>query len=475
MVWSRRVSLPTSGPRFSSRHKTLNVAAGIIAFMLLVSLRVAAEPPRVVVLVTIDTLRADHLSCYGYPRPTSPFLDRLAREGVLFENAVAASSMTAPSHASLFTGLYPLQHGVRINDQGFASQSQRRFHTLAEELSAAGYATAAISGVEFLRSVSQGFQTCDGGSGDYRRYRQADVTVDRALAWLSSRKSQERLLLWLHLFDVHPPRRSPPQGGPTLAFGSIAEAEQFAREAIERRGVTPGAYANPTALAASFVQYDTEVLFVDRELERLFGAMETLHLNENALWIVTADHGEGLGNHGWLDHVRFLYNEAVRVPLIFYANKRWAGTRVRDLVRHVDVMPTVLEFLGLGFNQTGFTQAGRSVLPLINGSKMPPSMAFTLRRPWGSDHPDWERGEVFALQDLDWKYIVHTNGKDEFFDLRNDPLELRNLSNTPSPVRDGLATLARDIFATLQREGKGLATRAAPGVTDELKALGYAH
>jgi arylsulfatase A-like enzyme len=215
------------------------------------------------------------------------------------------------------------------------------------------------------------------------------------------------------------------------------------------------------------------VSFADHELARLFSSMEARHLNERALWIVTADHGEGLGNHGWLDHVRLLYNEAVRVPLIVYANGRWGGTRVRELVRHVDVMPTLLDLVGLPFAQPGYTPAGRSIRPLLEGGTMTPAMAFSVRRPWGKDHRDWERGEVFALQDLDWKYIAHTQGRDELFDLRRDPLELRNLVDSASPVRPLLESLTRKTFAALQREGSGAPPLGEPAATDELRALGY--
>jgi arylsulfatase A-like enzyme len=138
-------------------------------------------------------------------------------------------------------------------------------------------------------------------------------------------------------------------------------------------------------------------------------------------------------------------------------------------------MPTLLAILGLPFEQPGFTGVGRSLLPLLDGVKVAPAMSFSLRRPWGSDHRDWERGEVFALQDLDWKYIAHTDGKDEFFDLRSDPLELRNLVEAPSPVRDRLSEMAREVFAALRREGQVATKHAEPAVTDELKALGYIH
>jgi arylsulfatase A-like enzyme len=434
-----------------------------------------AESPRGVLLVTIDTLRADHLGAYGYERPTSPFLDSLAKRGTLFEHAFASAPMTAPSHASLFTGLYPPQHGVRINEQGFAPSTGRHFRTLAEMLVAAGYKTAAFTGVGFLRSISQGFLTVDAGSGDYRRYRQADATVTKALAWLALRKPGERYFVWLHLFDVHPPRRPPPEGAPSLVFSSRAAALSFARAEIARHGVTEDVYPNLAALAREYAAYDSEIAFADAQLRRLFDGMNASG-HGDCLWIVTADHGEGLGDHGWRDHVRYVYDEAVHVPLIVYQRGRFGGLRVKDLVRHVDVAPTLLELLGLPFEQPGFTPPGRSVLPLLEGRAMTPAVAFYVRPPWREEHKTWEKGEVFGMQDLRYKYIAHTAGRDELFDLRSDPLELRNLAGDSSVLGDRLESLTLRTFAELRSEGAGVvASRPTAETTEELRALGYVH
>jgi arylsulfatase A-like enzyme len=434
----------------------------------------AAEPPRVVVLVTIDTLRADHLGCYGYSRPTSPFLDRLARQGVLFEHVYASSSMTAPSHASLFTGLYPPQHGVRVNDEGFRGVSERRFRTLAESLALHGYQTAAFSAVGFLRSISQGFETVDAGSGNFERYRQADATVDHVLAWLSGPEARGRFFLWVHLFDAHPPRRPPKHGPARLGFESAAAAELYARDLVERHGVQLSAYKGLADLADSYDQYDAEIRFADGELGRLFDRMEAAHLNDSAVWIVTADHGEGMGNHDWIDHVRYLYDEAIRVPLIVYAKGRWsAGTRVNDVVRHVDVAPTVFDLLGLTFAQSGYVPPGRSIRPLLEGRPMPPVFAFSIRRTWGPDHPDWERGEVFSIENLEWKYIAHSAGKNEMFDLRQDPLELHNLADQHPPIVERLSDTAWQMFTSLRNGGELPKPATDPATSEELKALGY--
>lgn len=445
----------------------------VLFVMAMASAMAWAEPPRAVVLVTIDTLRADHLGCYGYSRPTSPFIDRLAREGVVFEHAYASSSMTAPSHASLFTGLYPLQHGVRVNDEGFPAASQRRFRTLAEDLSAHGYATAAFSAVGFLKSITQGFTTVDSGSGNFKHYRQADATIDRVVAWLATPQAKGRFFLWVHLFDAHPPRRLPTHGPARLGFDSPAAAERYARDLIEHHGVQLSAYKDMADLTDNYDQYDAEIRFADGELGRLFERMEALHLNDDAVWIVTADHGEGLGDHKWIDHVRYLYEEAIHVPLIVYARRRWAGTRVSDVVRHVDVAPTLFDLLGLTFAQTGYTVPGRSIRSLLEGRPLPPVFAFSIRRTWGPDHPDWERGEIFSVEDLEWKYIAHSAGKNELFNLRRDPLELHNLEDQHLPEGERLSDLAWQTFTRLRKGAEAPKAQHDSGTTEELKALGY--
>jgi arylsulfatase A-like enzyme len=432
----------------------------------------ADRRPRAVVLVTIDTLRADHLGCYGYERPTSPFLDRLAREGTVFENAFASAPHTSPSHASLFTGLHPSQHGVRSNGIGFAPTG---FQTLAELFSEAGYDTAAVSAVNFLKPILRGFRSVDLG-GDPRRYRSAAATVDAALAYVSKRSASDRFLLWLHLYDPHPPQQAPEECQRALGFGSGEAEESFAREAVERRGVSPGFYRTPAALARNYAQYDSEIRFADRELGRLFERMQAAGLNQGALWIVTADHGEGLGNHAYEGHGKHLYAEHLRVPLIFWEGESSAGQRVRALARHVDLLPTLAEAVGARIATQGFTLQGRSLGPLLRDPALalPHAFAFAQRRPKGPKLRDYEPGEVFSVQDLDWKYIVRTEGRDEFYDLRNDPLELRSLVGAPSAVGERLARLARESFAAAEREGQHAAPRPIdPALEEELRALGY--
>lgn len=448
-----------------------------VPFLLGLTLAVASGPaleaPRTVVLVTLDTTRADHLGCYGYQRPTTPFLDTLARQGLVFENALAAISHTAPSHATLFTGLYPSQHGVRVNGQDMVPEGA--YVTLAELFQRGGYATAAFTGVEFVFGVARGFRYIDVG-GHRGVYRQADETVSRVLDWLRRQRPDERIFLWVHLFDAHTPHRAPAKFQERLRYASAAAEARFGREQRERRAIPEGFFRRPEEVAREFQRYDAEIRFADHELNRLFDAFGRAGRNRDALWIVTADHGEGLGSHGYAGHGRFLHREQVRVPLILHATRRRAGARIRSLVRHVDVFPTLAQLLGEEPKQPGFTLPGISLLPLLDDPAwpVPPAMAFLERRPKDAERADWEEGDVFGVQDLDWKYIAKTEGGDELYDLRDDPLELRNLIESYAPVGERLSSLARSTWARLRGEGAQVSPRPVDKSLEEgLRALGY--
>ncbi len=431
-------------------------------------------PPGTILLVTLDTLRADHLGSYGYPRPTSPFLDRLAREGVLFENAESSAVQTSAAHASLFTGLYPSQHGVRSNGQGFPEGAT--YEPLAEALRRGGYATAAVSAVTFLQPILRGFDFVD-VPRDPRpgRYQPASWVATRAIRYLRSQPKDRPLFLWVHLYDAHLPARAPEDCVQRLHVPPGEAARRFEAAVAPTHGIAPGFYADADALASTLAAYDAEVCFVDRELERIARELEGLSRGPTALWVVTADHGEGLGSHGYGDHGQLLYREAVRVPLLIHEGRRLAPRRVDALVRHVDVAPTILERAGLRSLTAGFVSPGRSLVPLLESRPDPePRPAFAQRRPApGERLKGWEPGEVYSLRAGRFKYVVHTEGADEFFDLADDPLELRNLE-TPSARRDALGRLARETFAAAEREGQG--SRPAPvdaKLREELSALGY--
>ncbi|MEM7357167.1 MAG: sulfatase, partial [Acidobacteriota bacterium] len=249
------------------------------------------EPPPNLLLVTVDTLRADHCSIYGYERETTPVLDDLAREGAILGPAYAPMSTTAPAHASIFTGRYPISHGV-VRNGLILAQDQT---TLAEVLQQARYTTGAVVSSLVLKpryGLGQGFGTYEsefeinretvdrhqwkGVEGFDRR---ADETTDLALAWLERRPRDRPFFLWVHYFDPHSPYSPPP--------------------AFEGRFPVP---EGATDLAIAIARYDEEIAFADQQLGRLLAAIERQEITEQTLAVVTSDHGEGLNQHGHMGH-----------------------------------------------------------------------------------------------------------------------------------------------------------------------------
>lgn len=418
-------------------------------------------------LVTIDTLRADHVGAYGYPRDTTPFLDQLARRGVLFERAVSASSHTAPSHASLMTALQPFQHGVVKNGQRLGDQN----HTMAELLGAAGYHSAAFTSVKFLGEICQGFDVVDAN------WRNGERTVDAAIAWLDQRRADPRpFFLWVHLYDPHAlkgPRKELAADVERLRSASAEARAELARY-VKARGVPADYYPNDEILLSRYDVYDAGIRFADRQIERLYNRVEA---GSPARWVVTSDHGEGLGNHRYDEHDKYLYDEQVLVPLIV-AGVDEVPRRVTDQVRLVDVYPTVAEWIGA--KVTGAGGAALQGYPLFSPARvardLPRRLAFSQRRlnDRRGQRLTWVQGDLFSLRTQSLKYVYSSHGKDELYDLAADPYELVNLLSGDA---ERAASLRRVMLAYVPA-GRDTLERA-PGADDEtehdaeLKALGY--
>ena len=270
--------------------------------------------PERVVLVTIDTLRADHMGIYGYPRDTTPFLDSLARSGVVFSQAFATSAHTAPSHASLFTALIPAQH--RVFENGSVLKEDR--FSLARMFGELGYETAAFVAAEFLRKVAVGFDLVDAEkpTEGRRPYRTADQTMDRVADWLETRRPDEKFFLWVHLYDIHEYYRKKFTPETQLREMAKSPVDSLVAFVTEQHNIPSSAYSSPRNLANTFNQYDAQLRLVDDELRRLYSLMDESGHNRRTLWIITSDHGEGLGNHGHMGHGKYIYQEQLRVPLI---------------------------------------------------------------------------------------------------------------------------------------------------------------
>lgn len=420
--------------------------------------RRAAAPPmaRNLVLVTLDTLRADHLGCYGSKDVATPHLDRLARQGARAAHATAHVPLTLPSHVSLFTGRIPLETGVRDN---VAAPLDPALPTLAEVLGRSGFATGAFVSSIVLghrTGLARGFDTysddIEGGADDARFLntvqRRGDATLALALDWLEKRHGkaaaraansageaggQGRTFVWLHLYDPHDPYEPP--------------------EPYQAR------YAGRP--------YDGEVAWTDDLVGRLDETLTRLGLREETLLVVTADHGEGLGDHGETLHGYFVYESTLSVPLLVRGPGIPGGTTLDVTARTVDLFPTVLDLLGVKAPE-GLHLSGRSLAEALRGGAVPPEQAAYAESLVPLLHFGWS--DLRALRLGRFKYIQAP--RPELYDLARDPGETHNLVKS-EPER--AESLRRALAARLAEERTGGAPRAdvSPEVLEKLGALGY--
>ena len=451
-----------------------------------------------VVLVTIDTLRADHLSSYGYRLETTPFLDSLAGGGVRFETAIATSSHTAPSHASIFTGLFPSQHGLAVN----GSRLKPGTVTLPCVLADAGFATAGFTSVSFLDGLSGCFETFDSIPAGARLYSPAESVLDHATTWLREQAPSARFFLWVHLFDVHEWKYADDVRSNDLKTMRDARggAESHFRYIATRHGLTleggkPSTWGtfkdrsgDRVPVDVSTIEqvvrwvdhYDAQLRRVDEGLAKLANVIDGQRFEGRTLWVVTADHGEGLGSHGYHGHGAHLYDEQLRVPLIVYASGGAIRPGVVDsLVRHIDLFPTLVE-LTRAPARPNAAREGRSFVGLLQGrGDDNPRIAFAERRPVDEmrRREGWSDESVCAIRSRDAKVIWHSKAPEEFFDLEHDPLELDPLrgSSMFEQLEARLAShLVRLETAAPDREPPDEhAPQLDPEIEEQLRGLGY--
>jgi arylsulfatase A-like enzyme len=327
-------------------------------------------------------------------------------------------------------------------------------------------------------------------------YRVATATVDAALRWLAAFDPGDRFFLWIHLYDSHQPLRPPEPHGRALEPRTQAEHAARARflhdeHHIKRGGVGPGGAAvfrrGDRGMLALHGAYDGEVHFMDAELRRLFEGFQSRGLAPRTLWIVTSDHGEGLGSHDYKFHGRHIYDEQVRVPLIFHSEEPgFPPRRVDRIVEHVDLLPTLAELVGRSADLADRVPPiqGHSLVSILTGQApgaLRERSAFVQRRSYAEEDRrsplvdrDFEAGSKFALVERRWKYIHRTEGEDELYDLAADPFETRDLVER-EPER--AAEMRARLLARARRLG-GATGPDAEAVDDEtverLRALGYA-
>ncbi len=397
-----------------------------------------------VLLITLDTMRADHLGAYGYRQIRTPVLDDLAARGVLFENAITPAVMTLPSHASILTGTYPPAHGIRNNGDYRLGAGAL---TLAEVLRARGFRTGAVIGAFVLDSMfglDQGFDQYDdalparGPSESFYAERSARGVTDAALRFIEGAKGS-RFFLWAHYFDAHHPYMAP-----------SPFREQYASR-----------------------PYDAEIAYIDTEIGRLIDSMRRLGAMDKTLVVVVGDHGEGLNDHGEDSHGVFVYDETSRVPFIVsFPSYVPGGLRPRAVVSTVDVMPTILDLVRIDPAQAAAPVQGRSLWPIMadpNGAAdtfaaYSEAMVPLLQYGWSP---------LTSIRDRRYRYIEAP--RPELYDLTADPQEKDNLASARPEVAKSYAERLQSLKAEVaQPETKAEVLSLDSEAQARLQSLGYA-
>jgi arylsulfatase A-like enzyme len=390
-----------------------------------------------VLLIVVDTLRADHLAAYGYERKTAPAIKRLAEESVVFENAFTVMGHTLPAHVSLMTGVHPARHHVLSNGWKYDG----RFPTLAERLQADGYETAAFVSSFVLESNSgldAGFDTYENPSAKRRRTPGEETTI-AAQEWLRSR-TDEPFFAWVHYFDTHTPyERLAGDPWPLEIDAKLQSllqdngtADVRMDEIIEKPVRLNGKVLE---IAEAVNAYDNEIRRVDRQVAKLLLVLEEIGAANDTLVIFTADHGEGLGEHDYYSHGLNLYEEQIHIPLIVRlpGAGKGDGHRVERAVSLLDLAPTVLDLID---HDTEFLFKGQSLVADLSDSSPPVSGRWLLtQRRWFSEKSRKKRGgelapnqTLHALRgDARFKFVQHGDGAAELYDISADPHEDVNL------------------------------------------------
>jgi arylsulfatase A-like enzyme len=458
-----------------------------------------------VLVVSIDTLRADALGCYGNPRARTPNIDALAAQGVLFEDASAQANTTVPSHVTMLTGLYPIEHGAVSNGRAISNRAR----TLADHLSRTHHTGAFVSGftlvddacglaprfdwyddqllawrwlprtVERLHLVGALIRFAERRGSDVRRAdRPAAETVDAALEWWSTR-GDEPLFTFVHLYDPHVPYE-PPADYARLHDPKFEQPlNWYELDAARREALI----SDPAQVERMKALYAGEVSYADAQLGRLIDNLRERGRLERTLIVLASDHGEGMGSHGyWFDHGTFLFDEELHVPLVLrFPDASHQGRRVREQVRILDVTPTVLDVLGIAPTTP---LSGASLALLAQGApdaRRRPSFAladiagnlsgFTLR----GQRQSLRTGRCKLIwTSSHWLDAERVPEREEYFTLDTDPDELVNLRADGAIPAQPFDELQRDLGAwRAQTAPAGSDAELRDDVVEQLRKLGY--
>lgn len=450
-----------------SRVLILLLVGGLIVLGLILATAVSKPKPLNVILITVDTLRADHLGVYGYPKNTSPNLDRFAKESLVFRHAYAHYPATVPSLSCLMTSHYAHETKALTNEYTLPPEAV----TLAEILKAKGYRTGAVVSNMILlhdSGLNQGFDEYDDdmeGKTVLGLERNAEHTTRKAIAWLE-RTQKEKFFLWLHYMDPHGPYTPPaPYDTMFVAQRPSGEVPLPVNEGLSGKGGIPeyqvlGDHRDPDYYIA---QHDGEIRYCDYWLGELLQTIRKLGLLQNTLIVFTADHGEGLGEHDYyFDHTDYLYDELLHVPLIIrFPGSGGESREVERLVGQIEVLPAVLRSLSIASSEQ-FEGSGT-----LDGGPEAPVFAETYYR-----KAKW----TLFTQGLK---LIQGREAFELYDRRADPGEQRNIldSNMDTVLMDHVSRLRGTLEATMNQDRLALGAPTRRKMSEEFqrqfKALGY--
>lgn len=425
------------------------------------------KPPKGIILISLDTLRADHLGCYGYHRNTSPYIDAFAKENIIFESTISQSPWTLPSHMSIMTGLYPAFHGVRQYDNFLSDEHV----TLAELLKNGGYQTAAFTDGGFVKG-QYGFQQ------GFNIYEDENVGIVNILSkvrnWLNKNQSRP-FFLFIHCYDIHSPYNPPPP------YNSIFHDFTYTGTLVPSGKTFKAANKNKRMVDDEDLRhfiafYDGGIRYTDEEIGKFMVYLRDAGLYDQSLIIITSDHGEAFKEHGSLGHRQLYYRPNLHIPLIMripsYPTKE---VRISELVQSIDLLPTVLDAAGLSAHPEA---QGNSLLPLVNRYKNPLNrLLWRVFHPFGRE-ADISFAEFFNKDEwsiIDDGYQVISNAElssMQLFNLKDDPLAKINIASDHSEITERVL----DKWEKLYNPENNF---ASPEITidaktrEELGALGY--
>ena len=460
-----------------------------------------------ILIIVLDTVRWDHLSCYGYAKRTTPFIDRLSEGGVLFQNAFSASCWTPPAHASLFTAMYPSSHGVFTGDSCLDVQSQ----TLAEILKEVGYQTFGISGIAQLSAAkrfNRGFDEyleawkvakqpwnlpkwkTQIRSSLHLDERNTRYIYEKVAQWINDQKKSIPFFIFANFNTAHTPYNPPPRFRRQFLNETVGglDEEKLKRLMVKDGFLYMAQRMTVTPVEFTYLQdlYDAEIAYLDHTLGQLFKLLQHRNILDDTVIVLLADHGENFGDHGLMYHQFCLYDSLIRIPMIWHYPRLIKGPKtVRSLVSIVDVLPSILRLIDLPTESYPYLQGHplfsdqgldtQALLPFIIAEYYthPGALRQLQKMAPNFDRSSLDKGLKCIRTDRH-KFIIDSKGHEELYDLTNDSKEQHNIRREAS----GIASQLRETLFKNTREfahdiRAGVLAEQDETTRKQLTALGY--